>query len=197
MSSTNRGAERAPNDAYFTPDPVARACVETLGLDDGIVIWEPSAGGGAFCRAAADAAQGLVFASDIAEQAPTYDTLVEWGVRDWRAGHDMIKGWPTDFGGKPDWVIGNPPFNEAEAHVRVALNTCRVGAAFLLRLAFLEGAKRRDFWRNYPAAEVHVLTARPSFTGGATDSCAYGWFVWRRPFAGPTVLRHLDWKPRL
>ena len=95
---------------------------------------------------------------------------------------------------RPAWVVGNPPFNEAEAHVRMALDTAQVGVAFLLRLAFLEGAKRRAFWTQHPAASVHVLVSRPSFTGGATDSAAYGFFVWRRNHVAPTALYHLDWK---
>lgn len=194
MSSTNRGAERVALDAYFTPDPVARACAATLTGIAGARVWEPSAGGGAFARAAARRG-AFVYASDLNRFPPAAEELEAHGIAGWRSDHDAIKGWPADFGDEPDWVIGNPPFNEAEAHARVALNTCRVGAAFLLRLAFLEGAKRRDFWRNYPAVEVHVLTARPSFTGGATDSCAYGWFVWRRPYQGLTILHHLDWKP--
>jgi len=194
MSSTNRGAERVALDAYFTPDPVARACVATLTGITGSRVWEPSAGGGAFARAAAR--QGaIVYASDINPVAPAVDELEAHGIAAWQAGHDATNGWPADFGDEPDWVIGNPPFNEAEEHTRIALNACWAGAAFLLRLAFLEGAKRRAFWATWPAAEVHVLTARPSFTGGATDSCAYGWFVWRRAHKGATVLCHLDWKP--
>jgi hypothetical protein len=31
---------------------------------------------------------------------------------------------------------------------------------------------------------VHVLSRRPSFTGGGTDSAAYGWFVWRKGYVG-------------
>lgn len=193
MSSTNRGAERVALDAYFTPDPVARACVATLDGIAGARVWEPSAGGGAFARAAARRG-AFVYASDVSPTMPDAEEMWAHGITAWRAGHDMIKGWPFASDTPPDWVIGNPPFNEAETHVRVGLATARVGGAFLLRLAFLEGAKRRGFWRSYPAAEVHVLTARPSFTGGATDSCAYGWFVWRRPYEGPTLLRHLDWR---
>lgn len=103
-----------------------------------------------------------------------------------------LEGWPFALRGAPDWIVGNPPFTGAEAHVRMALREASVGVAFLLRLAFLESAARIPFWREHPAADVHVLSRRPSFTGSGTDSAAYGWFVWRRGYAGPTVLRHLD-----
>lgn len=187
MSSTNRGAERVALDAYFTPDPVARACVATIredlssALGPRVRVWEPSAGGGAFVRAA-EALGCDVFASDL-QARPGVDV------------RNALDGWDPTWGDRPHWIVGNPPFNEAEDHVRMALATAHDGVAVLLRLAFLEGAKRRAFWATWPAAEVHVLTARPSFTGGATDSCAYGWFVWRHSYRGATVLRHLDWKP--
>jgi len=93
----------------------------------------------------------------------------------------------------PNWVVGNPPYLAAEAHIRHALRLAP-NVAFLLRLGFLESAKRLSFWGQHPPSEVHVLAQRPSFTGKGTDSAAYGWFVWRTGRAGPTVLHILDWK---
>jgi hypothetical protein len=81
-------------------------------------------------------------------------------------------------------VIGTPPYRQAQEHVERAIGiatadrTMPGGVAFLLRLAFLEGQGRAEFWRKHPPTEVHVLTRRPSFTGGKTDSCAYAFFVW-------------------
>ncbi|MCL6612078.1 MAG: hypothetical protein K6T66_11125 [Peptococcaceae bacterium] len=48
----------------------------------------------------------------------------------------------------------------------------------LLRLAFLESKKRRDFWRRYPVNGLYVLSERPSLMGGKTDAAAYAWFIW-------------------
>ena len=93
----------------------------------------------------------------------------------------------------PEWIVGNPPYREAEAHIRHALGLAR-NVAFLLRLGFLESSRRLPFWAEHPPSEVYVLAQRPSFTKGATDSTAYGWFVWRDGRAGPTLLHILDWK---
>lgn len=85
--------------------------------------------------------------------------------------------------GRYELVIGNPPFNDAEAHVRHAMSLAYPGGhvAFLLRLALLESAARIPFWEEFPARRVYVLSQRPSFTGnGKTDSCAYAFFVWRK-----------------
>lgn len=186
MSSTNRGSERIENDAYFTPDPVARACVATLPIERGMTVWEPHAGGGAFVRALLRCTPHVV-ASDLVLR-PEVAALVKHSRQ-----ADAREGW--SFGiPSPDWIVGNPPYSDAQDHVEMALRTARIGVAFLLRLAFLEGQARAAFWRAHPCAEVHVLSRRPSFTGGKTDSCAYGWFVWRKDEHAPTTLHHLEWK---
>lgn len=175
MSSTNRGSKRVINDAYYTPDVVARACVATLPVDLGHV-WEPHAGGGAFVEALRLRRARCITATDL-------DAACSGG-----APHDALDGWPAAWGDRPDWIVGNPPYTGAEDHVKMALSVARVGVAFLLRLAFLEGQGRVGFWREHPPAEVYVLSQRPSFTGGRTDSAAYGWFVWHRDRIGAPTL---------
>lgn len=194
MSSTNRGAERVALDAYYTPDAVARACVATIAADVRLrKCWEPHAGGGAFVRAL-HAADADVIASDI--HLLDEEGRHRWPEAEWSAGVDFLHTSETFRPGpRPHWIVGNPPFNEAEAHVRKALDTATIGVAFLLRLAFLESTKRLPFWRENPPAEVYVFARRPSFTGGATDSAAYGWFVWRKGWDREPVLRWLEWSP--
>jgi hypothetical protein len=112
-----------------------------------------------------------VFGVDINAEAPGFADCDEDLVDDFLV---------LDFDRKLDWVVGNPPFGDAAAHVRKALALRpRYGVAFLLRLGFLESEKRRAFWLENPLSEVHVLTRRPSFTVSGTDSAAYGFFVWR------------------
>ena len=179
--------ERIPLDAYYTPDAVARACVATLGRDASARCWEPHAGGGAFVRALCEAG-ALVTASDINPDAP--------GLADPSAVASFVGDFLTYApvgDNAPDWIVGNPPFNDAEAHIRHALAHATVGVAFLLRLAFLETQIRYPFWTAHPPAEVYVFSRRPSFTGGKTDSCPYGWFIWRRGHTAPPRLGWLQW----
>lgn len=191
MSSTGRVSDRIDGDAYYTPDTLARALVGTLGLLPGATVWEPHAGGGAFVRALV-AVGAFVSASDLNPEAAGLEvsgcgpTFVGDFLK-YRAEDDVENC-------RPSWVAGNPPFTDAEAHVRQALAYADVGVAFLLRLAFLEGKGRIPFWREHPAARVYVLAERPSFTGGKTDSCAYGWFVWDKRHVGPTQLHALSWR---
>ncbi len=181
MSATNRGSGRRDLDAYNTPDEVALRLVGALHFKPGAVVLEPHAGGGAFVRAL-KRRDVVVYANDIADTGaarwidPARCTIGDF--LDIRIGARFAHLYGLD------WIVGNPPFSDAEAHIRHAL-TLAPNVAFLLRLAMLESAKRRALWAETPLADVHVLPERPSFTGGATDSAAYGLFVWRRGHVGP------------
>lgn len=224
MSATRTPSRPGALDAFYTPDDVAAACVRTLGGLRGLSVLEPHAGGGAFVRAATAAGAASVWAMDINPQAPALAP----GACPNRMCGDFLREAPIGPGGAwggepPDWILGNPPFNEAEAHVRRALSLARHGVGFLLRLAFLEGLERAEFWREHRPSEVYVFRTRPSFRelyedgtvgrlrkrdrdtgevvtkGGkpvlvGCDSCAYGWFVWRLGVTHEPVLRWLDWR---
>jgi hypothetical protein len=170
-------AERRTGDAYHTPEPLARALVGLLPIHSKI-CWEPHAGGGAFVRALVD--QGAhVIATDINPDAG------------WGASWDFLTSTQP---GSIDWVVGNPPFRNHEAHIDRALRMAP-NVAFLLRLAVMESAGRVDCWARWPLRRVTVLAERPSFTGGGTDSAAYGWFVFKRGHSGPAeVVPGWSWK---
>jgi hypothetical protein len=175
---------REAHDAYYTPDLVADALVERLTRPSGhdwigrqTRVLEPHAGGGAFVRALRR--RGCtVDAHDIDPGAPACETR-----------GDFLALKATEAA----WIVGNPPFCDAEAHVRHALCLCpRV--AFLLRLGFLASAVRATMWAGHPPAAVYVLSERPSFTAdGATDSADYCFVVWA-PHHGPTRMEWVSWR---
>lgn len=180
---------RVKRDAYFTPDPLALTLVRTLARDFQLqpdTVLEPSAGGGAFVRAIRRQwPAAFVTANDIQETnipESDVDTCFDF-VKLGTAGQDLI--------------VGNPPFKHAEPHVRHALSLRKPGGtvAFLLRLAFAESKGRVPFWEEFRPARVYVLSERPSFTGGGTDSAAYGFFVWQEGWSGPTEMNWIhSWK---
>jgi len=176
-------------DAYYTPDDVAARCVASLPDDalDLRVRWamEPSVGGGAFVRALRGRAPDVqVFGVDLDPRAAGLIAC------DMCTAEDFAHLTIDDSVPRPWLVLGNPPYGAAEAHIRRALEVVQKGGyvGFLLRLAMLESEKRRPLWRDHPPFAVHVLTRRPSFTGGGTDSAAYGWFIWRRGYTGAPSL---------
>jgi hypothetical protein len=183
--------QRRTGDSYYTPDPLAEALVCQLLIDPGASVVEPSVGGGAFARAIRGHEPSCSLVGvDVNAEAAGFE-ICDDGVQG-----DFLGCGEADIG-RPDWIIGNPPFGDAEAHVRHALEMVnhRGGVAFLLRLAFLESAGRLGFWKGPGAClrKVYVLSQRPSFTGGQTDSAAYGFFHWRPRYDGPSELEVLDW----
>jgi hypothetical protein len=156
-------------DAYYTSDETAQLCVDAIGHRLGTVL-EPHAGGGAFIRALMPVADNVI-GLDCDSFAPTLTAYkgVTFG--------DFLTYCPLN---PIDWVVGNPPYKNAELHVQQALKLAREGVGFLLRLSFLASLKRKSLWGAVPPAEIHVLSKRPSFTtDGATDSADYAFYIWR------------------
>ena len=175
-------------DQYHTPDNVASALVRLLPILPGEKAWEPHAGGGAFMRALL-ATGAAVTVSDIDPEAPALRSVMSVTFPG-----DFLSYKPTPDEPRPAWIVGNPPFRGFEAHIDHAL-TWAPDVAFLLRLAVMESAGRVDAWGRWPLRHVWVLAERPSFTGGQTDSAAYGFFWFRRGYRGPvTVTPGWSWK---
>lgn len=168
------------NDFYATPGHVTRAILPHLPTHGKIL--EPCAGSGAIVH---EVLRHGVMAEDIVavEIDPLFSRRAGCGVARVKTAdfltlerHDFAAGW-FDLG----LVIANPPFLHAMAFLKKSLELAKptnATVAFLLRLAWLETAKRAQFHRDNPC-DVFVLSNRPSFSGdGATDSAAYGWFLY-------------------
>lgn len=172
-------------DGYNTDPRVADALVKVLPDLSGKTVLEPHAGGGAFCRALIKHHLGVnLTALDI---DPGVKALHEgpWT----KAQGDFL-----EWSGRADWIIGNPPYSEAAAHIRQGLQVATEGLAFLLRVSILGSVKRRELWAAFPPAEVRVLTPRPSFTGGGNDTSEYAWVVWSGDGNGTSKLSWIHWR---
>lgn len=193
--SASPQAERRELDGYFTPRPLADALTDRL-VDDGWwrggVVLEPSAGMGAFIESTGRLQPQYVRAMDL--DPVRCAELREHTTADVMEGDFLDQLVDVAF----ELIIGNPPYSDAEAHVRHALEfRARFGVvAFLLRMGFLESEERAPFWREHPASKVYVLSQRPSFTGnGKTDrGQSYGFFVWATWHRGPTELEVFSWR---
>jgi len=93
-------------------------------------------------------------------------------------------------------IVTNPPFHSAESFVTRALALAEKKFAFLLRLAFLEGASRtRNIFLKHPPSRVWVFSDRITFyPKGAkvagSGTTAYAWFVWEQnPHSATTELK--------
>jgi hypothetical protein len=91
-------------------------------------------------------------------------------------------------------IITNPPFHSAEGFVATAIHQAQSKFALLLRLAFLEGAKRSNtIFHVHPPSRVWVFSERITFyPKGAkvagSGTTAYAWLVWDKDHSGSTEL---------
>jgi hypothetical protein len=168
---------RGQNDFYRTPRASTEALLNVETFDER--VWEPACGDGAI------------------------STVL------WARGHDVIStdlndykfgtcgvNFLTEYDLVAPTIITNPPFLLADQFIQHALHLGAHKAAFLLRLAFLEGMRRHTtLFAPTPPARVWVHSRRQTLwigddpdargTGGAI---AFAWFVWDRTHTGPTQL---------
>ena len=172
---------RRPLDAYPTPARLTEALLRHVPIAGHVL--EPCAGAGLMADSLqATPGVGVVYRNDI---SPGYDTLWTNDATDPRASM-----WKTE----PDWVVTNPPYNEAAAILANAYRSATIGVAFLLRLSFLEPTNGRRDWLQAHRAELSDLlifgSPRPSFTdNGRTDSATVAWMVWRYGWRRGTAVR--------
>lgn len=202
----------------YTPDPLAEAIVERAYARFGHCanVLEPSAGGGAFVRALVKRAARMTAEASAAQTRARSVTVtaLEVGhlpelVSDlpegsfYRATHTSFEHYVSS--NEDEWlacqlprgydlVIGNPPFECAESHVRLA-HTAGRRVVFLLRLSFLGSKSREPFFREFPPIAVDVLTPRPKFYGGGSDNSEYAVYTWG-PRNGPRTpeLHWMRWQ---
>jgi len=99
-----------------------------------------------------------------------------------------------------DLVIGNPPYDKAEAFTRRAITLTAPGGmtALLLRLSFLEPTKERaPIFADHPVWRVLVATPRPRFDPDRTgsDNVTAAFLIWYRAAApSPVPFVALPWK---
>lgn len=196
--------DRNPFDAYLTPDALALAICRHLDVSccifpDGII--EPSAGKGAFVRAARAVWPTIPIAAIEIQTGYTKALKVAGAnivlIQRWedvKGGHAAL----TTYEGQ-HLVVGNPPYNLAQPHIEHALSIMRGGdwLAFLMRLSLLGSQKRAaSLWTDAPLRYLIPIAERADFTGGSSDNSEYGVFVWQTGYKGRAeiVMPPISWR---
>lgn len=91
-------------------------------------------------------------------------------------------------------IVTNPPYSQATEFVRHAIQITKVGnkIAMWLRILFLESAKRKKLFEQYPPIRVWISSRRiPCGKEGTFGASAqvYAWFIWEVGYNGPTTLK--------
>ena len=178
-SSNHTPDERAQFD-YYATDP--QAVEMLLALETfAPVIWEPACGEGHISNVLA--AHGYeVISTDL-----IYRGFGEPEPMDF-----LTETFP-EFEGD---IITNPPYSAGLEFVERALETVRPGGkvAMFLKVQFLEGQKRGEFFRQTPPRTVYISRSRLACAKNGdfshTESAiAYAWYVWEKGFIGDPVIK--------
>lgn len=184
LGSSNHVPEEREAFDYYATDP--RAVEMLLELEQfSPVIWEPACGEGHISKVL---------------QAHGYEVistdLIYRGFGDPEP-LDFLKESLEDFEGD---IITNPPYKYALEFVEQALNSVQPGrkVAMFLKLQFLEGKSRKQFFLHNPPKVVYVSSSRlicamnGEFSKYPSSAVAYAWFVWEKGFQGDPIIKWIN-----
>lgn len=174
---------RVENDYYATEPKATQVLLDVEKFSHR--IWEPACGGGHMSEVLKRGGYDVVSTD-----------LVDRGYGD-AAGVDFLQQNETPV---PDCdIITNPPYSFAFEFAEHAMEILEYGhkLAMFLKLQFLEGKKRKQFFMKYPPVCVYVSSSRlhcgrnGAFVKG-NDAMAYAWYVWKKGFSGDTIIRWVN-----
>lgn len=168
MSATSRGTDRDPNDNYPTQPKLVRGLfrshggLRTMGPS---TVLDPCAGEGQILSVVKEFGHTPVGIEIRDECEEALGKVCEDGFH-------LIGDGLADPPDPSLIVITNPPFSLAEEFIRHYAGRVAI-AAFLLRLNFLGGQKRRaGLWKTHRPAWIGVLPERPAFVAVCKGSPA-------------------------
>lgn len=183
-ASSHSETERQENDYYATEPKAVQKLLDKEKFSK--TIWECACGGGHISEVLSKNGYD-VFSTDKyfynyeGQGLPPVDFLEENEI----TGLDNFD------------IITNPPYKYAKEFCETAIERIGDGhkVAMFLKLTFLEGKARREFFRKYPPKKIYVFSSRVNcakngdFTNSQSAVC-YAWFIWEKNFNG---LPEIDW----
>ena len=183
-ASNHSDSKRQSHDFYATEPKAAQLLLNKEAFAP--VIWECACGQGHLSK---------VF--ERAGYSVRSTDLVYRGFGEFEPVDFLLLRDGSSFDGD---IITNPPYKYALEFVQQALHVIKVGhkVAMFLKLTFLEGRKRKDFFLRYPPKTVYVFASRilcarnGDFQKYEHSAIAYAWFVWVKGYQGDTVIKWIN-----
>lgn len=162
---------REVNDYYATDPRAVEMLLEKEKFNS--IILEPSCGEGHISRVLLDNGYA-VKSSDLINRG--FGEVQDFFETD-------------EFNGD---IITNPPYKMALDFVKHSLNIIPEGnkVAMFLKLQFLEGKARKEFYKNNPPKKIYVASGRlvcamnGDFEKYKSSAVAYAWFIWEKGYKG-------------
>lgn len=176
-ASNHSVLEREQNDYYATEPRAVELLLEKELFSKNIL--EPSCGEGHISKVLTE--NGC----DV-----TSSDLIDRGFGEVKDFYDIEK-----FDGD---IITNPPYKIALDFVKHSLDIIPTGnkVAMFLKLQFLEGKARKEFYKTNPPKNIYVASGRLNcakngeFEKYPSSAVAYAWFVWEKGYTGKP---EIDW----
>ena len=94
---------------------------------------------------------------------------------------------------KRDNIITNPPYKNALEFAKHSVWIAEKKVALLLKITFLEGLERREFFEEKPPVRVWVFSRRISLCKNGDENVGKGmfclaWFIWEKNYKGKTEI---------
>lgn len=178
-ASNHTSKDRQIDDYYATEPKATKLLLEVEKFDHNVL--EPCCGGG--------------FISEVLKREGYNVISSDYVDRGYGETIDFFS--ITHFDGD---IITNPPFKGAIRFVKHALDIIPDGhkVAMFLRLQFLEGKERGEFYKTNPPKYIYVARGRlicamnGDFEKYNSSAVAYCWFIWEKGFKGEPTVRWIN-----
>jgi hypothetical protein len=170
--------ERNVDDFYATPPSTINDLLRFIQFDKN--IWECACGQGHLSKRLEDFGY-IVTSTDLIDRG--------YGV----GGVDFLKQtnkWRGD-------IVTNPPYRYALEFINHSLSIVDDGSkiAMFLKIQFLEGQKRKQFYDKHPPRYVLIFSERQTcamdgnFEKYKASPMCFAWYVWEKGYTGDTVIK--------
>ena len=166
-ASNHSKGERQKDDYYATEPKAMHLLLEREKFSD--CILEPACGEGHLSKVLVSYGYNV-----------TSEDLIDRGF-----------GKIKDFFERNSWrgdIITNPPYKIALDFVKHSLKIINAGnkVAMFLKIQFLEGKSRKEFFKEHPPKIIYVSSSRLNcakngdFDKNTSSAVCYAWFVWEK-----------------
>ncbi len=188
LAGGNPERGRVEDDFYATDPKSTKALLDNVKFE-GNSFLEPCCG------------QGHI--SKLIEEYYPDAEVISQDLIDRGYGSTGIDFLTYDFDRKFDNVITNPPFKLAQQFIEKSLDLLNDNGkvAMFLKVQFLEGTGRKEFFEKSPLKYVYVFRARqsPWMNGSPVDekgkkwssTMCFAWFIFEKGYEGEPIIRWL------
>ncbi len=185
LGASNHAIDARQKHDYYATEPKA---VELLLAEETFAptIWECACGEGHLSKAIEKAGYS-VLSTDLVYRGFGYPMSVDF----------LSAKSEGCFTGD---IITNPPYKYALEFVEQAIRVVKPHnkVAMFLKLTFLEGQKRKSFFKSNPPKTIYVSSSRlicaknGEFEKYGSSAIAYAWYVWEKGYSGDPVIKWIN-----